>query len=57
VEVLNKYIATLNKLGKDFFTVGGCGVESERFLVGVQLQEVVAWLVGVELELFACCVT
>ena len=52
VQVFYKYIATLDEFGKNFLTVGGCCIERERFLIGVELQEVVAGLVWVELKFF-----
>ncbi len=56
VEVLNENISFLDKFCQDFLSVGGGGVEGQRFLVGVELKEVVAWFIGEELEFLTGCV-
>ncbi len=56
VEVFYENISFFNKAGKDFFAVGGGGVECEGFFIRVELEEVVAWFVGIELEFFSGCV-
>ena len=50
VEVFDENIGLLDEFGQNGLPVGGGGVESERFFVGVELKKVVAGLVGVELE-------
>ena len=50
MEVLDKYIALLDELGKDFLAVGGLGVERQRFLVGIELKEIIARAIGIKLE-------
>ena len=49
MEVLNEDIAFLDKFGENFLAVGGLCVESEGFFVGVELEEVIAGLIGEEL--------
>ena len=43
-------ICLLDEAGKYFLAVGSGGVEGQGFLVGIELQEVVARFVGKELE-------
>ncbi len=54
VEVLDKDVGTFNQFCENSFAVGCFSVEGKRFLVAVELQEVVAGEVGVELELLTC---
>ena len=56
VEVFHEYVCALNQFCQNFLAVGGGGVECERFLVAVELQEIVARTVGVELKLVTRCV-
>lgn len=56
MKIFHKYIGFLNKPGKDFLSVGSLCVESKRFLVGIQLKEVVRRLIGSELKFLTCSV-
>ena len=53
VEVFNENIGFFNQFCHDFLAVGGLCVERKRFLVGVQLKEVIARSVGRELNFVA----
>ncbi len=54
MQVLHEDVGALNELGEDGFAVRGGGIESQRFFIGVELQEVVAGAVGVKLQFLAC---
>ncbi len=56
VEVLDENIGFLDKFGKDVLSVGSLCVECERLLVGVELEEIITWKIGVELKFFTCCI-
>ena len=51
MEVLDEYVGSFDQLREYSLAVGCRGVESERLLVAVELQEVVARTVGSELNL------
>ena len=50
MEVFYKDIGVFDEAREDLAAVGSGGVECERLLVGVELQEVITRAVGVELE-------
>ena len=50
MEIFDEDICLLDEAGKYFLAVGSGGVEGQGFLVGIELQEVVARFVGKELE-------
>ena len=56
VEVFDKHIGFLNQFCQDSFAVGGFRIERNRFFVRVELQEVITWQVGIELEFLTGCV-
>ena len=56
VEVLDKDICALNQFCKDGLTVRGGGIECERFLVAVELKEIIAWAIGIELKFVSGCI-
>ena len=56
VQIFYEYITSFDQFGQNFLAVGSLGIQSQRLLVGVELQEIVARLVGEELELLAGCV-
>ena len=53
MEVFHKYITFLDEACQDILAVGGGCVEGKRFLVGVELKEVVARAVGIKLQFVA----
>ena len=50
MQVLDKHIGVLDQLGENGFSVGSRCIERQRLLVAVELQEVIARAVGVELD-------
>lgn len=57
MKIFDKDISALDKLGQNLFSVRSSGVESDRFLIRVELEEVVAWFIGVKLKFVTGSVT
>ena len=51
VKVLDEDICCLKELCENRLAIRGSGIKGERFLVGVELQEIVARTVGIKLQL------
>ena len=57
MKIFDKDISALNKFCQNLLTVRSSGVESDRFLIRVELEEVVAWFIWVKLKFVTCSVT